>query len=121
MHMEFVTELYKEQVFAGRYFLHEHPWLASSWQLDCMAKLEACEDVRKVQTDMCQFGMEAKDPTDGVTMPVQKRTAVLTNSYEVAQRLRRDCPNRGPDASLHHKHVKLEGGTLCKQAQVYPR
>ena len=78
------------------------------------------EGVVKVKFDMCQFGMVAVDD-DGITKPVQKRTAVLTNSYEVAQRLRRDCPNRCSYKTCHHKHAKLEGGQRCKQAQVHPR
>ena len=88
-----------------------------------MAKIKKVHDmegVLKIKFDMCRFGMVAVD-VDGITKPVQKRTAVLTNSHEVAQRLRRDCPNRCPDKSCHHAHAKLEGGQRCKQAQVHPR
>ena len=84
-------------------------------------KVHDMEGVIRVKFDMCQFGMEATDPIDGVVKPIQKQTAVLTNSYEVAQRLRRSCPNRSPDKDCHHQHLRLEGGTRCKQAQVYPR
>ena len=38
-HLEFCVEPYKEQMAAGRLFLHEHPLGASSWQVDAMAKL----------------------------------------------------------------------------------
>ena len=31
-HLEFATELYKLHIQGGRYFLHEHPEGASSWQ-----------------------------------------------------------------------------------------
>ena len=31
--MEFVCELYLEQIKAGRLFLHEHPAAATSWSL----------------------------------------------------------------------------------------
>lgn len=51
----------------------------------------------------------------------QMQTAVLTNSYEAAQRLRREGPKRKTDNRCHHQHLKLEGGTRRKQAQVYPR
>ena len=38
-HMEFVSMLYREQASIGRYFLHEHPAGASSWDLDCIRDL----------------------------------------------------------------------------------
>ena len=31
-HLEFCIELYREQIRGGRYFVHEHPAYASSWQ-----------------------------------------------------------------------------------------
>ena len=30
-HVKFCLEIYKMQMYAGRYFLHEHPSSASSW------------------------------------------------------------------------------------------
>ena len=45
VHMEFVTGLYKEQVLAGRYFLHEHPLCATSWKLDCILDVMALPGV----------------------------------------------------------------------------
>ena len=38
-HIKFVASLYREQLDGGRYFLHEHPQFASSWQLPCMKEL----------------------------------------------------------------------------------
>ncbi len=32
-HIDFVIELYYDQLAGGRYFLHEHPEHATSWQL----------------------------------------------------------------------------------------
>ena len=34
-HLEFVCDLYREQMRHGRYFLHEHPAYATSWQEPC--------------------------------------------------------------------------------------
>ena len=56
-HIRFCAGVYEYQRQQGRYFLHEHPWLATSWALDCIDKLVGCDDVRLVRTDMCQFGM----------------------------------------------------------------
>ena len=119
-HIRWVMKIAALQVRSNRYFAFEHPATATSWLMVEVKKVHDMEGVVKVKFDMCQFGMTAVD-VDGVTKPVQKRTAVLTNSYEVAQRLRRDCPNRCSDKTCHHVHAKLEGGQRCKQAQVYPR
>ena len=120
-HIRWVMRLCAMQARANRYFVFEHPASATSWEMAEIQKVREMPGVVRVKFDMCQFGMEAIDPADGMVKPVQKQTAVLTNSYEVAQRLRRDCPNRGSDKCAHHQHLKLEGGTRCKQAQVYPR
>ena len=36
VHMEFVAQLYLDQLAEGRYFLREHPKFATSWELECM-------------------------------------------------------------------------------------
>ena len=56
-YVEFCTEIYRLQIDNGRYFLHEHPYLATSWGLDCIGNIMAREDVTRVLTHMCQFGM----------------------------------------------------------------
>ena len=52
-------DIYNHQRESNRYFVHEHPWLATNWNLDFVNKLLANDDVRRVQTHMCQFGMTA--------------------------------------------------------------
>ena len=59
-YVKFCTEIYEHQRKNGRFFLHEHPWMATSWKLECITKLENYEDVRKVKTHMCQFGMVSR-------------------------------------------------------------
>ena len=59
-YVEFCAKVYKFQIDNGRYFLHEHPYLATSWGLDCIAKLMNREDVTRVLTHMCQFGMTSR-------------------------------------------------------------
>ena len=39
-HVKFCIKLYLRQMEAGRYWLHEHPWLAKSWQTPEMAELQ---------------------------------------------------------------------------------
>ena len=59
-YVKLCTEVYAYQRKNGKYLLHEHPWLATSWDLECIAKIKNMEDVRTVQTHMCQFGMTAR-------------------------------------------------------------
>ena len=112
-HVRFCAGVYEHQRQQGRYFLHEHPWLATSWGLDCVLKLEGLEDVRKVQTHMCQFGMKANIGGIGSEMGlVMKPTGFMTNSVHIAQQLAKVC-------SRDHDHVPLVGGKAAGAA-IYP-
>ena len=53
-HIELMASLYVEQCDAGRYFLHEHPRWATSWQLRRMVQLMA--SVELAHGDQCQYG-----------------------------------------------------------------
>ena len=35
-HMEFCCEVYRQHTKKGGYVVHEHPWGARSWKLDCI-------------------------------------------------------------------------------------
>ena len=56
--------MYKHQREAGRCFRHEHPWLATSCFLPEIEEIQGYDDVQRVRTDMCQFGMMSR--TGGV-------------------------------------------------------
>ena len=47
-YVRFCTKIYEYQRENGRYFLHEHPWLAASWCMPEMQKLESMNGVIKV-------------------------------------------------------------------------
>ena len=53
---------------------------------------------------------------------VRKETKWLTNSPVLASILEGVCPNQDPTKTEQdwHRHITLIGGTLCRQAQVYP-
>ena len=55
-YVEFCAKIYQHQIDNGQYFLHEHPYLATSWSLLCIEKLMSRPDVTRVLTHMCQFG-----------------------------------------------------------------
>ena len=96
----------------GRYFLHEHPQTASSWNLPCMKLLEQHPMVLKAKVHMCQFGMTATD--EAGTAPVKKPTIMMTNSVELHRELDRQCT---PGS---HRHVQLMSGR-AKDAAIYPK
>ena len=93
-HIEFMVSLYEEQLAAGRYFLHEHPRYATSWQLRRMAHLMATPGVELAHGDQCQYGSVIRRGQQ-VGDPVTKPTGFLTNSPEVYDQLSRRCSGRG--------------------------
>ena len=113
-HVAFCAKIYKHQIDNNRYFLHEHPWLAKSWSLDCIKEIEAMRGVVRIRLDMCQFGMTSHwDKKDGPIGPVLKPTGMLTNSWCLQLELAKRCPR-------DHEHVHLVGGRAAA-AQEYPR
>ena len=84
-HVEFCAKVYQFQINNGRNFLHEHPYLATSWGLSCTEKLMAREDVTRTLVHMCQFGMTSHVGGKGSGLgPVLKPTGFTTNSPCVA-------------------------------------
>ena len=53
VHLEFCMELYREQIRHGRYFVHEHPVYATSWQEPSVEKLMGEIGVEKAICDQC--------------------------------------------------------------------
>ena len=58
-HMKFCAKIYAIQWRTGRYFLHEHPEGASSWEEQCIKSLLAKEDVIRVNVDQCMYGLKS--------------------------------------------------------------
>ena len=110
-HLRFCVGVYSWQLERNKYFLHEHPWGASSWKLNFMRAVVARDDVYLVRGDQCMFGQRVTE--GGVTMPARKRTGWLTNLAEVAKALGVNCDGK-------HQHAKMEGGRVTRQAERYP-
>ena len=111
-HIKFCVQIYKVQMDAGRYWLHEHPWSAKSWQIPEPKELLEDPRVEIAYADQCQFGLTA--PIEGINGergPAKKPTGFAGNSWTVMEELRRKCPG-------DHIHVRLEGGK-AKQAAIY--
>ena len=109
-HLKFACELYKIQHSAGRYFIHEHPDTANSWEEHCVQQVMNLKGVVTVKSHMCQFGMTSvNEEGDGL---VKKPTRYMTNAPLIAEELERFCTG-------DHRHVHLLGGRAAKAA-IYP-
>ena len=78
-HLEFCMELYQEQHRNGVYFLHEHPFNASSWENEEVKKVMNLNGVVNVKSHMCAFGM-----TEGEEL-AKKPTGFMTNAIKIAE------------------------------------
>ena len=56
--MDFAIKVYEAQAKAGRYFLHENPVGASSWNLPSIKKLKAKKGVETKIADLCMYGLK---------------------------------------------------------------
>jgi hypothetical protein len=112
-YVRFCIQVYNHQLGNHRYFLHEHPWLATGWFMPERIKLEGNNGVLKVRTDMCQFGMVSRTAGIGSALgPVLKPKEFLTNCKQVARELLEICPR-------NHEHVPLLAGRAAAAA-IYP-
>ena len=99
-HIEFCCGLYEHQLRRGAHFVHEHPWSARSWSMDCVNKLVHNDKVMIAMTDQCRFGLTTAGE-DGTTGPARKRTGFLSSSWAVIEELEGACNG----AHDHHHHL----------------
>ena len=102
------VEVAEYQRKKNRYFYFEHPLIASSWQLPCLAGLMEEDDVIKVVVHMCQFSLQARD-AEWLGF-AKKPTRVLTNLPSIAESIGRTCAG-------DHRHVHLISGKAKAAAQ----
>ena len=113
-HIEFCCSLYKYQLEQGRHFLHEHPWTAKSWNLDCIDKIMKHPAVGTTQTHMCRFLMTTHiEHRGGEVGLVKKPTGFMSSSPYVLTELDRKCLGG-------HEHIPLVGGRAAGAA-IYPQ
>ena len=75
VHLRFRCELYKAQLQDGRFFLHEHPDSASSWNVDCVRELLDNPQVDQTVGDQCQYGQTSRNG-----QPVKQLTGWMSNT-----------------------------------------
>ena len=111
--LKFCFKLYRKQISEGRYFLHEHPAAASSWEIHEVRELMTDPNVFAVVAHMCALGLKTTMPNNpDREVPVKKPTRFLTNSWVLVQALNRRCECTEPHGNL------LDGRS--KKAQEYP-
>ena len=109
-HLRLCCEIYEYQIREGRYFIHEHPWSASSWGQPMVLELLRKPGVQRVRVDQCMYGLMAE--SHGVRGLAQKPTGFATNSSRIARAIARRCNGQ-------HAHVQLIGG-IASKAAAYP-
>ena len=116
IHLKFVCSLYKKQVEAGRYFLHEHPSGATSWAQKCIVGIQQLPNVQRIANDQCQFGQEIAKGE-----PVEKPTDWMSNCQGILKQFRVRCLGRGGECSRKSggSHAPCSG-KVARDAAVYP-
>ncbi|CAK0809617.1 unnamed protein product, partial [Prorocentrum cordatum] len=118
-HLKVAVDAYWRQLRKpGRYFLHEHPWSARSWNEDIVKELVAHPGVFTVKGPVCRWGMKLTNPRNGQEEFVRKETGWVTNHPGLARRLQGTCSNVDGRAEWH-RHITLVGG-IARFAKVYP-
>ena len=114
----FALQLFAIQMRAGRKAVLEHPWLATSWNLDATKALLSNQTVKVQVFDQCLVGLR----TPVSNLPARKRTKLMTNWGLPACFSERCTPatcNHFPES--HAWLQGSEGGVgLTRAAQRYP-
>ena len=111
-HIRFMIEIYKVQLHEGRWFLHEHPASASSWDLEEMNDMEQKEKVKIYVADQCMYGLKTWGFGKSL-VSAKKKTKFMTNCESIGRELSVKC-----DGS--HDHQPLVGGRAAGAARYPP-
>ena len=115
--LQFSADVCWDQISRGKFFLHEHPATASSWDLPMVRELAEHPGVVAVTGDMCRWGMRLVEEREnqGIDQPVlvKKPTKWMTNCSLLATLLGVRCTGG-------HEHSRLEGSKRTLQASKYP-
>ena len=100
-------KFYRNQYDNNRYFLHEHPESADSWDGAQMVALHNFPGVFTVMGPMCHWDMQVTDRSGHVGTP-RKRTKWVTNSPILAKTLDVRCSNELGTEPFHvHLHKSM--------------
>ena len=121
LHLNFMAELYMEQVEGDRYFLHEHPRNATSWAVSSIQRIADLPNVDVAHGDQCQYGAEVKTGMMRGS-PIMKPSGFMSNSPQIIAALSARCEGRGGACSRQKggRHA-LCSGRVAREAAKYPR
>jgi len=117
LHLAFMAEIYETQARAGRYFLHEHPATATSWETPPLRCVLAMQGTETVIGDQCMYGQTALGGE-----PVRKRTRWMSNSKLILAELGHRCAGKAGRCSRDGGrawHLRARG-RVARDAAIYP-
>lgn len=111
-HLVTICEVYEDRWKRGTFFLHEHPKIASSWNLWMIQEVSCLQGVVCVQNDQCAFGLWCTD--DVVPALARKLTRWVTMSPTIVAILNPSCSNaRGGVVQRHCDVMQLSSRGMC--------
>jgi hypothetical protein len=113
MHLNFVCSLYEEQIRGGRFFIHEHPAGATSWEEPAVKRILKLPEVRVSRVDACQYGMTGI--SEGKEHPVKKPTRWMSNMKGVNEVLSRTCGENAVSARMDVRTSRARGKERSEQ------
>ena len=118
-HSNFCCAVYRWQTERGVHFLHEHPWRASSWDLDCLKAVRGLPGVAVVRCDQRLYGSvehwPLKDGGWGERQSTQ-RTGWMTSMNDLAREL---SEMQGLDQS-HELETRVPSRLIMHATERYP-
>ena len=112
-HLETACRAYKAQIKGKRFFVHEHPWGATSWSEPSIREVMNMPGVMVVRGDQCMHGLTTTTP-DGEVLPAMKPTGFMTNCPLMAEALSKRCDGG-------HTHAQLVGNRAGPAAIYTPQ
>ena len=119
VHLDCVVQVYRDQMRRGKYFLHEHPETAESWNTPVMRGLSNENGVYRLVGHMCRFNMVLRDD-DGRSKKVLKPTGWLTNAWWVGRAVGQKCTNLEKTVREHRDHTRVIGGRKARKMPGVP-
>ena len=120
VHLRFLIELYHIQMDNKRYFVHEHPARAASWELDIIKDVMNDPRVDRADCDQCQYGAEVRFGSK-LGAPVCKPSGFMSNSPFTLSELKVRCQGRQGECSRQGGGVHAQcSGRIASDAARYP-
>ena len=127
IHPGFCMRLYRMQMLAGRYFVHEHLTSAVALQAPCVKPMSECPEVLLAKAYQYCFGLRPSDAD--CAEPVKKPTMFMTNRGGGVQSneqtmwrpkafLRETCPS-GEETSKGGRQVPTNYAALFAQVPCF--